>query len=529
MTSFEPFLNPKDEHFRANTMPELGLSTAENSRNFFTSQLSLNAGETYLVLLRDPPEAKFVPISPFGRFDDKSLTRTLDALDSIVNVKSDKPEVANVIFKQNAGRNLVYEITSKGVSGVALIQAQRFSGASLANLRVTILAQKLAFNFKAVKADELLGAIVDFAEGFWDGFSPHIKPAALAILAKSFQDPKATAAFPDAVNAGMLKGFQEGANAFLDLLKGIVNFVFDSKFREQIAARANEFVDAWIAATAHFLADPKKYLANAKSMGRMTGGELGTDINAQIGVKTLAEIGQWVGRILGLVLFEIILAVLTELIGMGVVQGARWIGENAAIVARLVPKIRPLLGSTEDIKVLLRARIGKTGKAVEEAGAMAGPKASRTVSRIMKGAEVAPRKFTAAEARTLTAKIASRMKQLGIPEANVGIRGIADESGEAFTAWGRARGSNVRGKGISVHGSVDSAWTDFPEWNAASLDTRIDAVIAHEWMEFNDLTHFETVELATESKLPISPDAKKLLAAMAKRTGKGVDHLLNEP
>jgi hypothetical protein len=526
MTSFEPFLGSNIEQFRANTMPELGLSTAENNRNFFTSQLSLRGGETYLVLLRDPPAAKFVPISPFGRFDDRSLTRTLDALDSFLNVKSDRPDVANITFKLNHNRGPVYEITSKDVTGAALIQAQRSSGASLASLRVTVLAQKLAFNFQAVRADELLGALVDFAEGFWDGFSPHIGPAALAILAKSFQDAKATAAFPDAVSAGMLKGFKEGANAFLDLLKGVVNFVFDTKFREQIAARANELIEAWAAVMANFFADPKKYLTNARSMGRTMGGELGAEINAQIGVKSLVEIGQWVGRILGLVLFEIVLAVLTELIGMGVVQGARWIGENAAIVARLVPKIRPLLGSTEDIKLLLRAKLGK---AVEEAGAMAGPKASRTVSRIMRGAEVAPRKFTAAEIRTLTAKIASRMKQLGIPEANIGVRGIADESGEAFTAWGRARGSNVRGKGISVHGSVDSAWADFPEWNAANLDTRIDAVIAHEWMEFNDLTHFETVELATESKLPISQEAKKLLAAMAKRTGKGVDHLLNEP
>lgn len=39
-------------------------------------------------------------------------------------------------------------------------------------------------------------------------------------------------------------------------------------------------------------------------------------------------------------------------------------------------------------------------------------------------------------------------------------------------------------------------------------------------MEFNELTHWETVELATESKLAITKEAKELLAAMQKQ-GRG--------
>jgi hypothetical protein len=155
-------------------------------------------------------------------------------------------------------------------------------------------------------------------------------------------------------------------------------------------------------------------------------------------------------------------------------------------------------------------------------GGMAGPNAA--ASAFWKAGEVTPRAFASAERRTLTDMIKSRMKTLGIPKENIGIRGIPGESGEAFTAEGTFRGGNVRGKGISVHGSVMEAWSGFPEWNKAILQDRIDAVIAHEWMEFNELTHWETVELGTESKLPISQNAKKLLGVMRGK-GKGLEAL----
>jgi hypothetical protein len=47
-------------------------------------------------------------------------------------------------------------------------------------------------------------------------------------------------------------------------------------------------------------------------------------------------------------------------------------------------------------------------------------------------------------------------------------------------------------------------------------------MIAHEWMEFNELSHWETVELVTESKLPISKEAKELLVAMQRRHSRHV-------
>lgn len=148
-------------------------------------------------------------------------------------------------------------------------------------------------------------------------------------------------------------------------------------------------------------------------------------------------------------------------------------------------------------------------------GAMAGPKAA--ASAFWSAGEITPRALAEAERKAWTATIETRMKALGIPKKNIGIRGIPGESGEAFTAEGVMRGSNVRGRGISVHGSVVEDWAGFPEWNIASIPDRIDAIIAHEWMEFNELTHWETVELVTESKLPISKIAQDLLAAMRKK------------
>jgi hypothetical protein len=159
-------------------------------------------------------------------------------------------------------------------------------------------------------------------------------------------------------------------------------------------------------------------------------------------------------------------------------------------------------------------------------GAMAGPKTPEIkFADFWKSGETAPRKFSPTEIKEWTARITKRMKQLGIPKDNIGIRGVPDETGTAFNPLGEARGGNIRGKGISVHGSVEQPWKDFPEWNDATIETRIDAVIAHEWMEFNELTHWETVELATGTKLPISKEAKELLSAMAKR-GQGPEEVL---
>jgi hypothetical protein len=145
------------------------------------------------------------------------------------------------------------------------------------------------------------------------------------------------------------------------------------------------------------------------------------------------------------------------------------------------------------------------------------------------------------------------MKQLGIPEKNIGAKvrkfppgkpkkmigtaKIPGETGEAFNPTGIKRGSNLRSfadeygveeGGISVHGSVFERWEGFDVWNNALVEDRIDAIIAHEWMEFNELSHWETVELIEQSKLRISDKAKEILKFMRTR-GKPLKALTEFP
>ena len=185
-------------------------------------------------------------------------------------------------------------------------------------------------------------------------------------------------------------------------------------------------------------------------------------------------------------------------------------------------------------------------------GAMAGPRAAAK-DAFWLAARATPRQFSKAEADMWTARIARRMKELGIPERNIGIKvrkyppgkpkkmigtsSIPGESGEAFNPAGIERGSNLRTVadqygveegGISVHGSVFNRWEGFDLWNNALVEDRIDAIIAHEWMEFNELSHWETVELIEQSKLRISEKAKELLKFM-RTQGKPVTALTEFP
>jgi hypothetical protein len=207
--------------------------------------------------------------------------------------------------------------------------------------------------------------------------------------------------------------------------------------------------------------------------------------------------------------------------------------ESEDPLSYLLPAVDVLKLATKGSRLVFRmvsrraAAKAEAKLAAAELGAMAGPKAAAK-SAFWRAGEITPRTFTAAETKALTDKIARRMKQLGIPEKNIGIRKFPGESGRSFHGIGNVAGLRVRGRGISVHGSVVMDWAGFPEWNAATVDTRIDAIIAHEWMEFNELSHWETVELATESKLPITKEAKELLSAMQKQ-GEGWKHVPTSP
>jgi len=214
------------------------------------------------------------------------------------------------------------------------------------------------------------------------------------------------------------------------------------------------------------------------------------------------------------------------------------------LVTLPVALIRVGLWVAEQVEIrAIKIALNRAAKAALEAAAeeIRWTRSELDVKAFWDAAEVMPtRQFSELDAKQWTDKIARRMKQLGIPEKNIGSKvkkfepgkpktmtGISRDAegfGDAFEPMGRKRGSNTRSfadqyqveeGGISVQGSVFEPWKDFELWNNAPVDDRIDAIIAHEWMEFNGLSHWESVELIGQN-LQISKKAKEILQFMKK-------------
>jgi hypothetical protein len=175
-------------------------------------------------------------------------------------------------------------------------------------------------------------------------------------------------------------------------------------------------------------------------------------------------------------------------------------------------------------------------------GAMAGPKetAELAAKAFWDASRAAPKQLSEAQVDYWTKWTANRMRQLGIPEKNIGCEvkkfrvgkpkkmigkpsKLPGDSGKAFNPMGTERGSNLRSfvedgtvheGGISVHSSVFQPWKGFEIWNKAAIEDRIEAIIAHEWLEFNGLSHELAVARFEQSTLNISKKAKEILAYM---------------
>jgi hypothetical protein len=203
-----------------------------------------------------------------------------------------------------------------------------------------------------------------------------------------------------------------------------------------------------------------------------------------------------------------------------------------------------------EVKAVLDLTLRESAERALRVGAMSGPEeaAARTAWEKLREAfwragDAPPKKvlgMTKQQVEEWNVKIAKRMKELGIPENNIGAKvtkydpntgkfiGHAyteGETGEAFVPSGGNRGRRLRTYvdkyeheegGIAVHGNVFDDWEGFDLWNQSSVDDRIDAIIAHEWSEFSELTHWETVELAPDTQLAIRQRARELLKEMAK-------------
>jgi hypothetical protein len=205
----------------------------------------------------------------------------------------------------------------------------------------------------------------------------------------------------------------------------------------------------------------------------------------------------------------------------------------------------------EEAKAVLKLA-EQEAKRVLVRGAMTGPERAEAKTAWAKlkqefwkaGDRPPSRRFSIDEAKEWNTKIEKRMSELGIPKKNqgAGVKRIpppgekpppggskklpAGDEHKAFNETGSTRGGNYRSspadryggedRGISVHGNVFDRWEGFKLWNDPTTTDwdRIDAIIAHEWSEFNGLTHWETAELVPETKLAISPRARQLSRQM---------------
>jgi len=129
---------------------------------------------------------------------------------------------------------------------------------------------------------------------------------------------------------------------------------------------------------------------------------------------------------------------------------------------------------------------------------------------------IATRPISAGSAARLNGALANRMQALGIPEENIGI---PQYGGQAYHAGGNTVGGNIQGVGINVDSGVLQPIEGWEAWNNAPLSVRADAVIAHEWAEFNGATHAEALQLAPNTSLPIRPESRALLLDMLRLYG----------
>jgi hypothetical protein len=122
------------------------------------------------------------------------------------------------------------------------------------------------------------------------------------------------------------------------------------------------------------------------------------------------------------------------------------------------------------------------------------------------------------------AYVQKRMRELGIPEAEIGAPDY-DRSGErhAFLPDEMEGGTNDDHRRLFVDsGALNAelnAQVNGPEatgiWAKSRLRDRIDSVIAHEHLEAQGVSHDEVVERVADTPLPISEKARRILRATA--------------
>ncbi|MCC8940241.1 hypothetical protein H8A99_28220 [Bradyrhizobium sp. Arg68] len=409
MTSFEPWPQRTAPNFYAGVDASFS-APGQSNKEFFTSQLSLQAEQVQEVCLRDPPETKVdlrdsIPKSFQLPFSQNVILGP--------DVHSDKPHVVDIQFKQKSGATYIYLVTAKKTADSALIEARPAgsSGAAFAFMRVKVAVPEVAKSVSdATVRFDAAAALKDVYAGFVEGLAPHTTETANAFkkaLGGSLESviPGGNVVLGGKFAEGFFRGLKEGGEAFLNMLKDAKNLAFDAKFRDEVMKNAAEIIGPMSETLLLIQTNPGKFFAplaaNAKPIGRVLGDELGKGVSEQIVGKTNSELFQWAGRLTGLVAFEVILQVATDAAGIGVVQGVKWMGEGAGMIGRLLPRLKGLLVAAEELKNVLRLKFQtraarEAAKAAEEAvkAAEEAQKALKMVEEAARGAGKLPPGYT---------------------------------------------------------------------------------------------------------------------------------------
>ncbi len=125
--------------------------------------------------------------------------------------------------------------------------------------------------------------------------------------------------------------------------------------------------------------------------------------------------------------------------------------------------------------------------------------------------------------------VQKRMRQLGIPEQQIGVRRRERNYRRAAFVPGERDGGGITPDGINVDSGVLNPQLYAEEiappastfWEKARLRDRIDAVLAHEYEESIAGTHEGAEMRAADTALPISDRARRILRAIADRENHG--------
>lgn len=132
--------------------------------------------------------------------------------------------------------------------------------------------------------------------------------------------------------------------------------------------------------------------------------------------------------------------------------------------------------------------------------------------------------FARRYAREMDYLVGDRMAELGLPTDRIGSR-VPGQGHATFLPHERSGGGNDAAGGLTLDSGVFNpellgTLPGSEEWAGARLRDRVDAAIAHEHEEARrGGSHVEALKHASNTELPISEGARRILRAMGPPEG----------